>query len=181
MKKGFLILCALLAVNVSFAQLFKSKTGSIHFLSKATLEDIEATNKFPVIVLDGASGNIQVKVQIKAFKFSSSFMEAHFNENYMESEKYPFSTFKGKITEKIDYSKNGEHKVTCVGKMEMHGVTQDVTIPGTLKINGNEITLDAKFKVKPADYKISIEGSYTEKIASEIGVDVTAILEPFKK
>jgi polyisoprenoid-binding protein YceI len=63
----------------------------------------------------------------------------------------------------------------------MHGVTQEVTIPGTLKIDGNAIILEAKFKVKPADYKIKIEGSYTEKIAKEIEVDLKSVLEPFKK
>ena len=181
MKKYLLILIAIFTCNISDAQIFMDKKGTIHFLSKATLEDIEATNKTSVIVLDAATNNIQVQCQIKAFKFSSSFMEEHFNENYMESTKFPFSTFKGKINEKIDFTKNGEHKVTCTGKMEMHGVTQEVTIPGTLKINGEDITLDANFKVKPADYKIKIEGAYAEKIAKEIGVDVKAVLAPFKK
>ncbi|MGZ3864083.1 MAG: YceI family protein [Bacteroidia bacterium] len=181
MKKNILVLAGLLAFNLSHSQIYKGKSTIIHFLSKAALEDIEATNKHAVMAFDAASGNIQVQAQIKAFKFSSSFMEEHFNENYMESEKYPFSTFKGKITEKIDYTKNGEHNVTCVGKLEMHGVSQEVTIPGTLKVNGGEVILEAKFKVKPADYKIKIEGAYAEKIAKEIGVDITAVLEPLKK
>ena len=85
------------------------------------------------------------------------------------------------INEKIDFTKPAEHKVTCTGKMEMHGVTQEVTIPGTLKINGSDITLEASFKVKPSDYKIKIEGAYAEKIAKEIGVDIKAVLAPFKK
>ena len=181
MKKHLLILVAILAFNVAHSQIFMDKKGIIHFLSKATLEDIEATSKTAVVVIDGATGNVQVQAQIKAFKFSSSFMEEHFNENYMESEKYPFSTFKGKINEKIDYTKNAEHKVTCTGKMEMHGVTQEVTIPGTLKISGNEIILESSFKIKPADYKIKIEGAYAEKIAKEICVDIKSVLVPFKK
>ena len=181
MKKLVLVLAGALAFNLAHSQIFMDKKAAIHFLSKATLEDIEATNKTVVVVVDGATGNVQVQCQIKAFKFSSSFMEAHFNENYMESEKYAFSTFKGKITEKIDYTKDGDYPVTCVGKLEMHGVTQEVTVPGTLKIKGGKITLEAKFKVKPADYKIKVEGSYAEKIAKEIGVDITSVLEPFKK
>ncbi len=172
---------ALFAFNVSHSQIFMDKAASIHFLSKALLEDIEATNKTCVMVLDAATNNFQVQSQIKAFKFSDHFMEDHFNENYMESDKYKFSTFKGKINEKIDYTKDGENKVTCTGKLEMHGVTQDVTIPGTLKIKGSEITLEASFKVKPADYKIKIEGAYAEKIAKEIGVDVKSVLTPMKK
>ncbi len=181
MKKSMLILIGVLACNLAYSQLYKGKTSTIHFLSKATLEDIEATNKNAVVVLDATSGAVQVQAQIKAFKFASSFMESHFNENYLESPKYPFATFKGKITEKVDFSKPGDYPVTCVGKMDMHGVTQEVSIPGTLKINGTEITLVANFKVKPADYKIKIEGSYTQKIASEIAVDINSVLEPFKK
>lgn len=181
MKKAALILITLFSFNLAYCQVFKAKSATIHFLSKASLEDIEATSKHAVLALDGGTGTIQVQAQIKAFKFASSFMEDHFNENYMESDKYPFATFKGRINEKIDYNTNGEHKVTCTGKMEMHGVTQEVTIPGTIKVNGKELTLEANFKVKPADYKIKIEGAYTEKIAKEIGVDVKAVLEPFKK
>jgi hypothetical protein len=181
MKKAALIIVTFFSFNLSHSQIFKAKSATIHFLSKATLEDIEATSKHAVMALDGGSGAIQVQAQIKAFKFASSFMEEHFNENYMESGKYPFATFKGKISEKIDYNKDGEYKVTCTGKMEMHGVTQEVTIPGIIIIKGKELTLTADFKVKPADYKIKIEGAYTEKIAKEIGVDIKAVLEPFKK
>ncbi|HWY38172.1 MAG TPA: YceI family protein [Bacteroidia bacterium] len=181
MKRYILALAALFSLNLAHSQVYKGKTTTIHFLSKAAIEDIEATSKHAVVAMDAATGNIQVQAQIKAFKFASSFMESHFNENYMHSEKYPFATFKGKINEKIDYAKNGDYKVTCTGKMEMHGVTQEVTIPGTIKVNGTELTLEANFKVKPADYKIEIEGSYTEKIAKEIGVDIKSVLEPLKK
>src|ERR1700758_2021642 len=181
MKKTVFVLVAILAFNVAHSQIYKGKTTTIHFLSKAALEEIEATSKHAVVAMDAASGNLQIQAQIKAFKFSSSFMEEHFNENYMESEKFPFSTFKGKINEKVDYTKNGESKVTCTGKLEMHGVGQEVTIPGTVKVNGNEVILEAAFKVKPADYKIKVEGAYAEKIAKEIGVDIKAVLEPLKK
>jgi hypothetical protein len=181
MQKLAFLLIAILSFNLAHSQIYKGKSTTIHFLSKAALEDIEATSKHAVVAMDAASGNLQIQAQIKAFKFSSSFMEAHFNENYMESEKFPFATFKGKINEKIDFTKNAEHKVTCTGKLEMHGVSQEVTLPGTVKINGTEVTLETAFKVKPADYKIKIEGAYAEKIAKEIGVDFKAVLEPLKK
>lgn len=182
MKKSFLTTFCIFQFFLCLSQdIYSGKECKIHFLSKTPLEDIEAKNKHAVIMMNTSNGAVQVQVQIKAFKFKSSFMEEHFNENYMESEKYPFSTFKGKINEKIDYSKDGEHKVTCTGKLEIHGVTQEVTIAGTLKIKGKEIILDTKFKVKPADYKIDISGMYVEKIAKEIDVDLEANMEPFKK
>ena len=181
MKKATLLLLAISIVNFGFSQVYMDKKAKTHFLSKSEIEDIEATNKTSVVVMDAGKGNVQVQVQIKAFKFASSFMEEHFNENYMESEKFPFSTFKGKINETVDYTKDGEVKVTCTGKLEMHGVSKDVTIPGTLKIKGNQITLTADFKVKIADYKIKVPSLYTKNIAEEIAVDVIAIMEPFKK
>ena len=181
MKKPLLFLIALISFNVSHSQIYMDKKAKAHFLSKSSIEDIEATSKTGVVVIDGATGNVQVKVQIKAFKSASSFMEEHFNENYMESEKFPFATFKGKINEPIDYTKDSDNKVTCTGKMEIHGVTQDVTLPGTLKIKGQELTLTADFKVKIADYKIKVPSLYTKNIAEEIAVDLNSVLEPFKK
>ena len=177
---------ALLALFASFvqaanAQIYMGKQTTTHFLSKSDIEDIEAKNTLAKIAINTKTGQVQVKVPNKGFKFKSSFMEEHFNENYMETEKYPVSAFDGKINEKIDYSKDGEHKVTCTGKLDMHGVTQEVTIPGTLKIKGSEITLDANFKVKIADYKIKVPSLYVKNIAEEIGIDMNAVLEPFKK
>lgn len=181
MKKQILLLALAFGVNLANSQVYMDKAAKTHFLSKSSIEDIEATNKTSVVVMDVGTGNVQAKVQIKAFKFSSSFMEEHFNENYMESEKYPFSTFKGKMNEKIDVSKDGEYKVTCTGKLEMHGVTQDVVLPGTLKVKGNEISLVSEFKVKLADYKIKVPSLYVKNIAEEIAVDVTALMQPLKK
>lgn len=181
MRKLALTIALLALVNIGYSQLYKGKTSTAHFLSKSPMEDIEAKNTLPVVVLDQSSGAVQVKVQIKSFKFASSFMEQHFNENYMESEKYPFATFKGKINEKIDYTKDGENKITCTGKLEMHGVTQDVILPGTLTIKGNEFTLTSDFKVKLADYKIKVPSLYVKNIAEEIAVDLTSVMEPFKK
>lgn len=181
MKKIALLLIAFFAVSTGYSQLYKGKTSLVHFLSKSSLEDIEAKNTMPVVVLDQGTGAIQVKVPVKSFKFASSYMEEHFNENYMESEKYPFSVFKGKLNEKVDYSKDGETKVTCAGKLEIHGVTHDVSLPGTIKIKNGEITLTTEFKVKLVDYKIKVPSLYVKNIAEEIAVDMSSTLEPFKK
>jgi polyisoprenoid-binding protein YceI len=145
------------------------------------MKDIEAKSNTAKPVLDQASGSFQMRIQNTSFKFESSFMEEHFNENYMESEKYPYSTFKGKINEKIDYSKDGEYKVTCTGTMEMHGTTQQITTSGTITVKGNEITVYSKFKIKPADYKIKVPSLYVKEIAEEIDVDITSTMEPYTK
>ena len=106
---------------------------------------IEAKNKVVKPILDVSSGDIQIKIPNKQFKFSSSVMEEHFNENYMETERYPYTTFKGKINEKVDYTEDGENKVTCTGTMDMHGVVQTITISGTITVKGNQIKVASSF------------------------------------
>lgn len=181
MKKILLTAATIVAVNVAQAQIYMAKSCVTHFFSKTSMKDIEAKSTTAKPVLDAATGNLQMRVQNTSFKFESSFMEEHFNENYMESEKYPYATFKGKINEKIDYSKDGTYNVTCTGTMEMHGVTQQITATGTLTIKGKEVTIVSKFKVKPADYKIKVPSLYVKEIAEEIDVDITTMLEPYVK
>lgn len=196
MKKLFLFVPLLLCAQVFKAQIYKAKDGTtqISFYSKAPLEDIEAMNKGAIIVLNSTTNDIQIRVSIQNFKFKNSLMEEHFNENYMETDKkgpddangsptYPNrnAVFKGKINEKIDYSQDGEHKVTVTGKMELHGVTRDVTLDGTLKKSGAELVIATKFKIKVADYNIKVPSMYVKNIAEVVDVTVNSTLEPFQK
>ncbi len=180
--KKLLICTSLFAATFASAQIYKAKSGgtTVSFYSKSPLEDIEATNKGAIVVLNAKTGDLQCAVTIVNFKFKNALMEEHFNENYMESEKFPKSTFKGKINEPVDYTKDGETKVTVTGKMEIHGVTKDETYTGTIKKVGNELTLDCKFKVKVADYNIKVPTLYVKNIAEIVDIDYKCILEPFE-
>lgn len=183
MKK--LLFASLLSLCVSgfYSQIFKAKDGTtlIHFYSKSPLEDIDAANKGAVIVLNTNSGDLQVRVTIQNFKFKNGLMEEHFNENYLESTKFPNCVFKGKINEKVDFTADGENKVTVTGKMEMHGVTKDVTINGTLTKKGPEVLIDSKFQIKVADYDIKVPSLYVKNIAEIVDVTIVSTLEPFVK
>jgi polyisoprenoid-binding protein YceI len=172
-----------LLVSGSQAQIYKAKDGftNISFFSSSPLEDITAANKGGVIVLNTANGDIQVRLSIINFKFKNALMEEHFNENYMETDKYPNAIFKGRINEKIDWSKDGETKVTVTGKMEMHGVTKDETYEGIVTKKGDDILITTKFKVKLVDYKIKVPSLYVKNIAEIVDVDVNSTLEPFQK
>lgn len=183
MKKAVSIFLLLFGLQSLNAQIYKAKDGGtqISFFSEAPLENIEALNKGAVIVLNTVSNDVQVRVTIQNFKFKNSLMEEHFNENYMESEKFPTAVFKGKINETIDYGKEGESKVSVSGKMEMHGVTKDIVIEGTLAKKGDEITIASKFKVKVADYNIKVPSMYIKNIAEEVEITINSILEPFQK
>jgi hypothetical protein len=196
MKKSIFAL-AFIALQVSFyAQIYKAKDGAtlISFFSEAPLENIEASNKGAIIVLNTTTNDIQLRVSIQNFKFKNSLMEEHFNENYMETDKkgpndangsatYPNrnAVFKGKINEKIDYTKDGEHKVTVPGKMELHGVTRDVVLEGTVTKSGTEIILSSKFKIKVSDYNIKVPSMYVKNIAEDVDVTLSSTLEPFQK
>jgi len=166
-----------------YAQIYMAKSGEISFFSKASLEDIDAKNSNARPAMDTKSGKITVRASMKAFKFKSGLMEEHFNENYVESEKYPHAIFEGKIkdNDKIDYTKDGDYNVVCDGKMTLHGETKDVSAPGKLSIKGNKILIDSKFKLKLADYKIEIPAQRLANIAETVEVTVKAEMEPLKK
>jgi polyisoprenoid-binding protein YceI len=184
MKKTFFTVAFILGISTLVdAQLFRGKpdASTISFYSKSPLEDIEATNKKAVIVLRTTTNDIQFGVPMISFKFAKPLMEEHFNENYVESEKYPTCTFKGKINETIDYTKDGEHKVTAKGTMNLHGVSKEIEAPGTLTIKGKEIFIVSAFKIRVADYNIKVPSLYVQNIAEIIDVKVNAILEPYEK
>lgn len=183
MKKIIVLAFILLVRNTGSAQIFMAKDGTtkISFFSSAPLENIEALNKGAIIIMNTTSNEIQIRVSIQNFKFKNSLMEEHFNENYLESSKYPNCVFKGKINESIDHSKDGENKVTVTGKMELHGVTKDVTLDGVLTKAGTEYKIASKFKIKVADYNIEVPSMYVKNIAETVDVTVNSTLEPFKK
>jgi polyisoprenoid-binding protein YceI len=165
------------------AQIYTAKSGStqVSFYSEAPLENIEAVNKSATIVLKTSTGDIQVRLSMQNFKFKNALMEEHFNENYMESDKYPNSEFKGKVNEGVDFTKEGEQKVTVSGKMTIHGETRDVTMDGTINRTGDDIRLYTKFPVRVADYRITVPTMYVKNIAEVVDVTFSAVLEPFQK
>ena len=107
-------------------------------------------------------------------------MQDHFNSDYMESDKYPKATFRGKIQEHIDVTKNGSFPITAVGELEVHGVKQNRTIPGKATINNGVLTLTSEFMVKCADHHIDIPQILFYHIAENIKINVSAIYNPYK-
>lgn len=161
------------------AQLYSTSKGKVGFFSKTPVEDIQAVNNSVLAVLKAETNELAVAITNMSFEFENKLMQEHFNEKYMESDKFPKSTFKGKINEKVDYTKDGEYKVTATGVLNIHGVDQNRTIEGTLKVKEGKVQLVSDFKVKVADHKITIPTIVTAKIAEEI--DVKVDLELIKK
>ena len=182
MKK--LILFSVLAA-ITFglsAQKFITKNGHIGFYSHTPLEDIIADNNQVASILDVSTHQMVFQALMKSFIFKRTLMQEHFNENYVESEKYPKASFDGKIIlpEGLDLTKKGEYDVTVEGKLSMHGVTKEVKEPGKIQVNGDDITAQSEFTVKPEDFNIEIPGVVREKIAKEITVKVDMKYTPLK-
>jgi len=180
MKKFTIILAVILLTStLANAQKFMTKTGSIKFFSDTPVEKIEAVNRQVNSALDFSTGNFVFKVLIKGFEFEKALMQEHFNENYMESEKFPNSTFNGKITniKDVNLSKDGVYKVVAEGDLSMHGVTNKVKVNGTLEIKGGKVTGKATFNVAPKDYNITIPKAVINNISETIRVDVNISLD----
>jgi hypothetical protein len=181
MKKMSSLLVMILACGTLFSQIYIAKTSEISFFSASPLEDIQAVNKATKPIINTATNDVQMKISISAFQFEKPLMQEHFNENYMESEKFPNAVFKGKINEKIDWTKDGEHKVTVTGKMNIHGIEKERTIDGLVKIKGQEIIISSKFMIHIADHGIKVPSLYVQNIAEDVEVKLNATLEPYKK
>jgi len=181
MKKLALSLVALAFCSAMSAQIYIAKSCEISFFSASPLEDIEAVNKACKPIINTATNDVQMKIVISAFQFEKPLMQEHFNENYMESEKFPNAIFKGKINETVDWTKDGEYKVTITGKLTIHGVEKERTIDGIVKVKGQEITISSKFKIHIADHGIKVPSLYVQNIAEDVDVKLNAVLEPYKK
>ncbi|MEL6721434.1 MAG: YceI family protein [Bacteroidota bacterium] len=149
-----------------------TKDSETHFFSSAPLENIEAINKQTTAALDISKGEIVVKMLIKHFDFEKKLMQEHFNENYMESEKYPSAVFKGKFTsaEPIDVNSNGKYEVDVAGEITIHGVTKPLNCKATIEVMDKKVAANTKFTVKTKDFDIKIPKLVVKNIAEEIEI-----------
>ena len=172
-----LLLSMFLAMN---AQKYMTRNGYIGFFSSTPLEDIKGDNNQVASVIDISTGEIVFQVLIKSFKFEKALMEEHFNENYLESEKYPKSTFKGKITNlaAVDFNKPGQYDVTVEGDLNIHDVTKKISVKGSIEIIPGGINANSKFNIVPEDYKIKIPSVVRNNIAKIIEVTVAIKYTP---
>lgn len=183
MKKiaGIILLLTAL-VSKGNAQIYLADSCRVVFFSAATIEDITATNTISKPIMNTATGEIDIKLNNQFFKFRKELMEEHFNEDYMETKKYPYTTFTGNVNEKtVDYKTDGENKVTVTGTMDMHGVKKNITIPGTITVKNGLLFLKAVFDVKPADYSIKVPSLLGSNIAESLQVTITATMKPYGK
>ncbi|UPT69819.1 MAG: YceI family protein [Flavobacterium sp. JAD_PAG50586_2] len=179
MKSKLLSLLLLVSMG-SFAQTkMITKTGKLTFeASIPAMEEVKAKNESVTVVLNPATGEIASLALIKGFRFKVALMEEHFNENYMESDKYPKATFKGKI-DNFDVSKltATAQSYSIKGKMEMHGKSKDIVINASIKKTTDGIDIDANFTVNTDDYGIEIPSVVSKKVSKKVSVKLDATLK----
>ena len=171
MNRMFLLFTFLAFATGLSAQKFTAEKTYIKFFSDAAIEDIAAENTKESSIFNDETGDVVFSVPIKEFEFDKSLMKQHFNEKYMESEQYPKAIFQGKISG-YQSSVSGEQKATASGKLSIHGVTQEVQIPGTIENLKGAWKMKAKFMVKLVDYKIKIPQLLWKNIAEEVEVTI---------
>ena len=175
MKNLFLIFAALLFMNtVATAQKHITKNGKITFFSKTDIENIDAVNNQTMSVLNAQNGEIVFSVMVNGFLFKKALMQEHFNENYLESAKYPKASFKGTITDitKVNFKKDGLYNVSVTGDLNIHNVTNKVTVPAVVEVAGGKIKARTNFKVKLDDYKINVPKVVENNISKTIEIKV---------
>jgi len=175
-KNSFLILLCLAALNTS-AQKYVLEKSNVIFYSEAAIENITAKNSKASSVLNTQTSEVAFSIPIREFQFAKKLMQEHFNEKYMESEKFPKSTFSGKL---IGFSstEKGVQQVKANGKLMIHGVTLTVKVPGTAELQSDRIILKSKFMVKLADYNIKIPQLMWQNIAEQVEVTVDFTYKP---
>ena len=176
MKNIFVYLLLLVSFN-AHAQKYYTKNGLISFFSKSSLENIEAKNNEVLSIINTSTGDFQFSLLNTGFHFEKALMEEHFNDDYIESSKYPKSTFKGKITNlgDVNFTKDGIYNVSVSGDLTIHGVTNTVTSAGVITIKNGAISAASKFIIKLKDYNITIPNMAKNNISEtiEIGVSCT--------
>jgi polyisoprenoid-binding protein YceI len=174
-------LLALIIVSLSIhfvsAQKFTTEKSLIIFYSDASIEDIKAENDQSISLFDTSTGQIAFSIPIKEFQFEKSLMKEHFNEKYLESEKFPKSTFQGRV-EGYQSTLKGRQPVKAIGKLTIHGVMRDVEISGTLEWRDNKIVANSSFKVRLEDYKIKVPQLLWQNIAEEVEVTIDFTYKP---
>ncbi|MEQ1586096.1 MAG: YceI family protein [Cyclobacteriaceae bacterium] len=161
----------------AISQKYSLEKSLVSFFSEAAIENIKAQNAKTSSLLNATTGEVVFSIPIKDFKFDKSLMQDHFNEKYMESDKYPKAIFQGKFLN-LKLDETGEQRVTALGKLTMHGVTREIEVTGTVQIKSNQILARADFSIRLKDFKIKIPQLLWNNIAEEVKITTEFTYKP---
>jgi len=182
MTKLKLILLVIVSLQLHAEKRFEVVGGKIDFTTNAPLELIKANSEFAQGIIDPNTNRFAFIVSTGSFKgFNSELQRQHFNEKYMESEKYYQSSFTGQLEDLVNFKVDGVHKVNVKGTLLVHGKKQPRTIPSTITISRGKVKINSEFNVALADHDISIPKIISHKLATEIFVKLEFLLEEKEK
>ncbi len=172
-----LLVFAIWLSGIHAQKIYSTKSGNISFFSNAPLQDIEAKTSEVESKL-ASNGQIVFSLLIKGFQFDNQKMEDDFNEDYMESSKYPKADFKGNITNisDINFSKDGTYPAKVKGALTIRGATKEITSDGQIEVKGSKVIARSKFDIAVKDYNIG-GALIGKKIASTIAITINCEYE----
>lgn len=179
MNRYILLFVSALLFQTGFSQKRATKTADLHFeASVPSFEEVAAKNKNTTVVLNTETGEIAALALIKGFRFKIALMEEHFNENYIESDRYPKATFKGKVYG-FDLSKLTESSkdFSIKGTLELHGKTKEITAPAKIRKTENGIEVITNFSVTTDDFNIQIPKVVSNKVAKKVNIGLNCVLK----
>lgn len=177
----FFLALGMILCNAGAQSRFFTKDAKINFNSSTPLEDIIAESNQATTIIDTEKNEVAFSVLTTSFKFRRALMEEHFNENYMESSKFPKAKFTGKIISPIDWKSEKSVVVDVKGELTMHGATKEVTIKAQITPGKSKIIATSELKVTPEDFKISIPSAVRDKIAKEVTIKIDAVYAPYQQ
>ncbi len=181
MKHFILIILLSVSTFTVFSQtVYMTRSGQVSFFSKTPMENIDGTNNEVTSLIDASKGEIVFAILVKSFRFEKALMEEHFNENYLESTKFPKATFQGKLinSSSINFTKDGSYPAMVEGDLTIHGVKQHQTASGTITVTNGKVSATSTFTIRLADYKIEIPSLVADKISETIEIRVICNYQP---
>jgi polyisoprenoid-binding protein YceI len=170
--------CSFFSAGISIAQVYKVTSSKVKFKSDAPLEVIVAESAELNGLLDVKTKLFAFTVNNESFKgFNSQLQQTHFNDNYLETDKYPVISFSGKIIDDIDFNSAGNYVVRTKGMLNIKGVNREQLIKSTVEIKDGKIKILSSFSILLDDYNIRIPRIVSQKIAPEIFIDINTIME----
>ena len=178
----FLLCLATTSMKAQDKYFTKSGMVTIDATTDASLEVVHAVNRTARAVIDTKNGGVLFVVLMKGFEFQKALMQEHFNENYVESDKYPKAEFKGQVQNisSVDFTKEGTYNVSVNGTLTMHGKSQPVETTGTLQVKSGKVVASCNFNVMLKDYDITIPGLVADKVSKTAKIIIDCALDPFK-
>ncbi|MDG1849077.1 MAG: YceI family protein [Flavobacteriales bacterium] len=167
----------LFSVSPMLAQKYMTRGAEVSFLSDTeAIEVVAAINNQVGAVIDLSNGDLAFQVQMRAFHFKIALMEEHFNENYVESDRFPKATFRGRFVDLLLPNLLTEQELSVKGVMDLHGVQKEMTFPVLVKWEDGSLVGTSSFDLRCSDFNIEIPKIVSDKISNEIQVTVKALL-----